>query len=141
MVHWSRFIIARTNHLNLTETHMRTLLLGTAFGLLLTGVALAQNPAQGNHPAANPTQAQQSAQTPVNAPMTVEKLKTDLQSAGFSDVKVMAEAFVVQAKTKDGNPVVMTIGPHGFSAFEAVENERGGSSIAPSASPGNGAKK
>jgi hypothetical protein len=119
---------------------MRKLLLGTAFGLSLTGAALAQNAAQGNHPA-NPAQAQQSAQTPVNAPMTVEKLKTDLQSAGFSDVKVMAEAFVVQAKTKDGNPVVMTIGPHGFSAFEAVENERGGSSTAQSASPGNGAKK
>ena len=71
--------------------------------------------------------------------MTIQKLKSDLQNAGFSDVKVMAEAFVVQAKTKDGNPVVMTIGPHGFSAFEAVQNANGGSSA--QASTAHGSKK
>lgn len=121
---------------------MRILLLGTALSLLLSGAALAQAPAQGSHQAANPGQmAQPSQQPPANAPMTVEKLKSDLQSAGFSDVKVMAEAFVVQAKTKDGNPVVMTIGPHGFSAFEAVQNTGAGGSTAHSASPGNDGKK
>lgn len=106
---------------------MRTLLLGTAVGLLLTGAALAQSPAPGNHQAANSGQVSQpSSQSATNTPITVQKLKSDLQNAGFSDVKVMAEAFVVQAKTKDGNPVVMTIGPHGFSAFEAIQG--GGSS-------------
>ncbi|WP_439393452.1 hypothetical protein ACRQ5Q_29455 [Bradyrhizobium sp. PMVTL-01] len=49
----------------------------------------------------------------------IESIRKDLQSAGFSDVKVVAESFVVQAKSKDGNPVVMTIGPHGMSVFEA----------------------
>jgi hypothetical protein len=50
------------------------------------------------------------------------KLKQDLQSAGFKDVNVVARSFVVQAKTKDGNPVVMTIGPNGMSVFEAMNN-------------------
>jgi hypothetical protein len=52
----------------------------------------------------------------------VQKIREDLQSAGFTDVKVVAESFVVQAKSKDGNPVVMTIGPQGMSVFEAMNN-------------------
>ncbi|GAB6842957.1 sporulation protein YlmC with PRC-barrel domain [Methylorubrum rhodinum] len=53
--------------------------------------------------------------------LTTKKLTQDLKNAGFTDVKVVAQAYVVQAKTKDGNPVVMTLGPHGFTAFEAVD--------------------
>jgi hypothetical protein len=50
----------------------------------------------------------------------VQKIRHDLESAGFTDVKVVAQSFVVQAKSSDGNPVVMTIGPHGMSVFEAM---------------------
>lgn len=50
----------------------------------------------------------------------IDSIRKDLQAAGFTDVKVVAESFVVQAKSKDGNPVVMTIGPHGMSVFEAM---------------------
>ena len=39
----------------------------------------------------------------------------------------MAELFVVQAKSKDGNPVLMTIGPHGVSVFEAMQSGSGSS--------------
>ena len=49
---------------------------------------------------------------------TIEKLTQDLQKAGFSDVKVLEDAFLVQAKTKDGNPILMTFGPNGMSALE-----------------------
>jgi hypothetical protein len=52
----------------------------------------------------------------------VQKIRQDLQSAGFTDVKVVAESFVVQARSKDGNPVLMTIGPHGMSVFEALNS-------------------
>lgn len=51
-----------------------------------------------------------------------QKIQQDLQSAGFTDVKVVAESFVVQAKSRDGNPVLMTIGPQGMSVFEAMVN-------------------
>lgn len=50
----------------------------------------------------------------------IDSIRKDLQAAGFTDVKVVAQSFVVQAKSKDGNPVVMTIGPHGMSVFEAM---------------------
>ncbi|WP_245321060.1 hypothetical protein [Bradyrhizobium sp. NAS96.2] len=49
-----------------------------------------------------------------------QKIRQDLQKAGFTDVKVVARSFVVQAKSSDGNPVLMTIGPHGMSVFEAM---------------------
>ncbi len=57
-----------------------------------------------------------------------QQIQQDLKNAGFTDVKVVAESFVVQAKSKDGNPVVMTIGPHGMSVFEAMNANTTGSS-------------
>jgi hypothetical protein len=54
-----------------------------------------------------------------------QQIKQDLKTAGFTDVKVVAESFVVPAKTKDGSPVVMTIGPHGMSVFEAMNGTSG----------------
>ena len=50
----------------------------------------------------------------------IQKIRHDLEKAGFTDVKVVARSFVVQAKSSDGNPVLMTIGPHGMSVFEAM---------------------
>jgi hypothetical protein len=50
----------------------------------------------------------------------IQKVRQDLESAGFTDVKVVAESFVIQAKSKDGDPMVMTVGPHGMSVFEAM---------------------
>ena len=50
----------------------------------------------------------------------IQKIRQDLQKAGFTDVKVVARSFVVQAKSSNGNPVLMTIGPHGMSVFEAM---------------------
>lgn len=68
---------------------------------------------------------------------TVNKIKQDLQNAGFSDIKVVAESFVIQAKSKDGDPVLMTIGPHGMSVFEAVGGSSSGSSSSGSGSSSN----
>lgn len=86
-----------------------------ALALAVSGAAFAQSPT-GVTPlsppvAATPQRADQSA-------LTIEKLTQDLQKAGFSDVKILEDAFLVQAKTKDGNPILMTIGPHGMSALE-----------------------
>ena len=38
-------------------------------------------------------------------------LKEDLTKAGFSNVQVMPEAYVVHAKDPHGHPVVMRVGP------------------------------
>jgi hypothetical protein len=87
---------------------------GTAFAQSTTGAANPSPPA-----AANPSSpvAAKSQKADRSAP-TIEKLTQDLQKAGFSDVKVLEDAFLVQAKTKDGNPILMSIGPNGVSALE-----------------------
>ena len=87
-----------------------------AFALAISGTALAQSTTSATKPpAADATKPQPSGQ---RSAITIDKVTQDLQKAGFSDVKVLEDAFLVQAKTKDGNPVIMTIGPNGMSAME-----------------------
>jgi hypothetical protein len=80
---------------------------GTAFGQSTTGAANSPLPV-----AANPQKTEQQ------SPPTIEKITQDLRKAGFSDVKILQDSFLVQAKTKDGNPILMTVGPNGVSALE-----------------------
>ena len=87
--------------------------------LVLSPNAYAQSSQAGSQSSANPSQTQNLA--------AAQKIRQDLTNAGFTDVKVVAESFVVQAKTKDGNPVLMTIGPHGMSIFEAMNASGTGS--------------
>lgn len=93
-----------------------------AAAIALSPAAIAQNPTPKSPAAQQPT----ASASPT--PAAAQQIQQDLKKAGFTDVKVVAESFVVQAKTKDGNPVVMTIGPHGMSAFEAVQGGPGSNS-------------
>lgn len=85
--------------------------------LAASGGAFAQSTTGATNSPPPPNAASQQKANQRSAP-TVEKLKQDLQKAGFSEVKVLEDAFLVQAKTKDGNPILMTIGPNGMSALE-----------------------
>ena len=102
-----------------------------AIGLLLafTGASLAQgnapnsgqNNTQQNNRQTSNSQAQ--AQHPQNLRQEVQ---TNLQSAGFTDIKIMPEAFLVRAKDKSGNPVMMVINPDSITAVTEVEHQNGG---------------
>lgn len=102
-------------------------------------LALLASPAfaQGSQPSSTtPPASENTTQNPAAA----QKIKQDLANAGFTDVKVVAESFVVQAKSKDGDPVLMTIGPHGMSVFEAMNANHSSSGTTGSTSPSaNGA--
>ena len=101
---------------------MKSILAAAAILTLVAPSAFAQSPGAQNQSGtgvqANPNSSRTSS--------AVQKIEQDLQSAGFKDVKVLAESFVVQAKSKDGDPVLMTIGPHGMSVFEAINNNTSG---------------
>jgi opacity protein-like surface antigen len=99
------------------------ILLAAAALVVLAGPALAQSPQNPSNQQDQQANAQSSQQNLVAA----QKIKQDLQKQGFTDVKIVAESFVVQGKSPDGDPVVMTIGPHGMSVFEAI-NENGSKS-------------
>src|SRR5206468_5977892 len=92
----------------------------------------------GSQTAPSATAGQSSTQNGSNQnAAAAQKIRQDLTSAGFTDVNVVAESFVVQAKTKDGNPVVMTIGPHGMSVFEAMNSASANSSTNTTGSTSN----
>jgi hypothetical protein len=80
---------------------------GTAFAQSTTTAAKLSSPDAVKQQKAN-----------LQSALTIKQLTTDLQKAGFTDVNVIADAFLIQAKTKDGNPVVMTLGPKGLTALE-----------------------
>ena len=105
---------------------MKSLLTGAAMIALLAPPVFAQSPSPQNQPGASTNSNSGSNSGPNMA--AAQKIKQDLQSAGFTDVKVVAESFVVQAKSKDGDPVLMTIGPRGMSVFEARNNSKSDSS-------------
>ena len=115
---------------------MKALITGAAL-LLMAAPAVAQT-SSSTPSSSNPQTSQQNATSSQNL-AAAQKIKQDLQGAGFSDVKVVAESFVVQAKTKDGNPVVMTIGPHGMSVFEAMNGSNSGNTIGSSTNGSNAA--
>ncbi|WP_271585926.1 hypothetical protein [Bradyrhizobium sp. CCBAU 53415] len=96
-----------------------TLLAALLLAATVSGPALAQSGKTSTSPTQSATSSGQST--------AAQKIQDDLKKAGFTDIKVVAESFVVQAKTKDGNPMVMTIGPHGMSVFEAMNTSTTGS--------------
>lgn len=52
--------------------------------------------------------------------------QTTSSSRVFSDVKVMPDSFLVQAKDKSGNPVTMFITPNSFAEISAMEADNTG---------------
>ncbi len=46
-----------------------------------------------------------------------QKLRNDLKNAGFTDVHIMPESFMVRAKDSQGNPVMMVINPDSVTAI------------------------
>ena len=100
---------------------MKCFVIASSLALLMTP-AFAQSPT--NSGSQSPQAAQGSSTTSqAENPAAAQKLKRSLESEGFTDVKVVAESFVVQGMSPDGDPVLMTIGPHGMSVFEAMNAE------------------
>lgn len=108
---------------------MKTLVTTVALFTLLAVPAFAQTAGPANSSQLDAASANNDQKSPADTAQAngtgqnkaaIDSIRKDLQAAGFTDVKVVAESFVVQAKSKDGNPVVMTIGPHGMSVFEAM---------------------
>jgi hypothetical protein len=108
---------------------MKSVLVAVASLALLGSSALAQTSPPVNSSQMDAASSGNDQKGPADAAKTnnqaqdlaaIQKIRQDLQNAGFTDVKIVARSFVIQAKSSDGSPVVMTIGPHGMSVFEAM---------------------
>ena len=88
---------------------MQKLLMVSALAVISLSVpqiASAQNSPQG--------QQQQSIQA---------RVKNNLEQAGFTNVQIMPSSFLVRAKDKEGNPVMMVINPNSVTAITEVSGD------------------
>jgi hypothetical protein len=116
------------------ERPMRSLIILTMLPLV-TAI-----PAQAQDAATTLNQAQSS---PGDAQTIQQQVQNKLQEAGFTDIQIMPSSFLVRAKDKAGNPVMMVISPDSVTTVTEVAapsglvsqgNSAGGGVNAP---PGN----
>jgi hypothetical protein len=54
---------------------------------------------------------------PQNQVTVRQQVQKNLQDAGFSDINIMPSSFLVRAKDKSGNPVMMVINPDSITTL------------------------
>jgi hypothetical protein len=93
----------------------KTTLIVAAFLTTVSSLALAQAPGS---PSTSTPPATTNTQT--GGAGLQQQVTTNLKNSGFTNVKVMPEAFLVQATDKSGNPVTMFIGPNSLTEVTTV---------------------
>lgn len=96
---------------------MRSFIVAAGLTLALASPSLAQTD-QGQNP--------MSGQNPANIR---QQVRQNLAAAGFTDIKVMPESFLVRAKDRSGNPVMMIINPDSVTAVTALNGTTSGKSM------------
>jgi hypothetical protein len=97
---------------------MRSFILAAGMTLALAAPSFAQSSqGQNSMSGQNPAQLRQ-------------QVRQNLADAGFTDIKVMPESFLVRAKDKSGNPVMMIINPDSVTAVTALTGTTSGNSMA-----------
>lgn len=122
--------------------------LGAVLGLALVGPAFAQSSQNQSSPGGSSAQSSSSqsssGQRTQAQIMSQDKLRQQLTQAGFREVKILDAAYLVQAKTQDGNTVMMMIDPphggaqtSGATGSSHTSGSSGGSSSAASGGSSN----
>ena len=95
----------------------KSTLLAATILTTVSSAALAQaaNPNSGPAPAATTTAKPQAGESGLR-----QQLTSSLQQAGFTNIKVVPDSFLVQANDKSGNPVTMFIGPNSATEFTTI---------------------
>jgi len=88
----------------------------------------------------SPTTANQNqTETPAMASVR-QQVASDLSKAGFTDIKVMPESFLVRAKDSKGNPVMMVINPDSVTSVTEEINAPKNTSTSSNAADKSGNK-
>lgn len=77
----------------------------------VAGAAWAQSPPAAAAPGTSAAKGDDSRNLP-------QKIHDKLTADGFKDVEVVANSFIVNAKDKNDNPVMMLIGPNGMTMIK-----------------------
>ena len=54
-----------------------------------------------------------------------EQVKNSLEQAGFTNIRIMPESFLVRATDQNGNPVMMVINPDSMTAITSMSSDQG----------------
>jgi hypothetical protein len=65
-------------------------------------------------------------------------LFANLQQAGFADIRIMPESFIVHATDKSGDPVTMLIDAHSMTVFTNIGSDATGAKVPPDTKPKTG---
>jgi hypothetical protein len=105
-----------------------------AAGLLLSPAAFAQTPHQS---ATSTPPGQQTVGAELGKAGLQKRVTQDLQKAGFTDVSVTPDSFLVRAKDRSGDPVAMIVGPNSMTAIVAQTSSgtSSGGAADPASSP------
>ena len=106
---------------------MKTLLAAASALILSAGLASAAttNSTTSGQTQANAAttsnQTQANAATPSGPTAKMrQQLEESLTKAGFTDIKIMPESFLIRAKDQNGNPMMMVVNPDSVTEVEAV---------------------
>ena len=64
------------------------------------------------------------------------QLQKTLQDAGLTDIQIVPHSFLVRAKDRDGNPVMMMINPDSIMAVTEIPSTTGSDTSTPRAGTG-----
>jgi hypothetical protein len=78
---------------------------------LVTAAAWAQSPPSASASGAPETKGDDARNLP-------QKIRDKLTADGFKDVEVVPNSFIVSAKDKNDNPIMMLIGPNGMTMIK-----------------------
>jgi hypothetical protein len=113
---------------------MRTLPLTAFLAIASASAVFAQGSPNQSTP--NPSTKDQGTQTQSDQSIG-QQVRDNLAQAGYTDIKIMPESFLVRAKDKSGNPVMMVINPDSITAITEV-NPRGANSETTGSAPASG---
>ena len=123
----------------------RELLTGIGMLLLASSVAFAQTapatptvpgyPDTKVVPVATAPAATPAAGTQANGASLRQTLSSNLAKAGYTDVKMMPDAYIVEAKNKAGEPVMMFLTPDSMTVFTAQDAKGQDTTAAPATPP------
>ena len=102
---------------------MKTITTSTFAMLLAIGLAGPAFAATSTSPAPTPaTNSQTNSQSTSNETGTNvrQQVQNDLAKAGFTDIKIMPELYLIRAKDTKGNAVMMVINPDSFTEVTAI---------------------
>lgn len=118
---------------------MKTFLAAGSALVLLTGVVSAQAQAADKGPVAQNSQAMAAADQAAAKPMSIrQQIQDQMSQAGYTDVIVTPSSFYIHAKSKQGDPVAMVMGPDSFTEVTEMPASRttaGSTAATPPASP------